>query len=592
LARSPSKRDDTTPDLDRVRSKTVVTSINRITEHPPTKEACLVVIYGVGVGRKFDLFEDVVSIGRDQDNTIVLESDAVSRRHARIERQGDQRFITDLNKAMEDLCGKDREVLMESRLESLFVNPTGLEQTIKICFARGKVTGSPHRISLASGETIPVLLNVIAYRDRSDGLVHGALVCLEPINNSVFNDLMQSQRYARSLIEASLDALVFLDLDGTILDVNEATVKIVGLDREGLIGSNFADYFTEPKKARDGIQETLRNGAVRNFELMLVDKGSHRIPVQFNATAYREDDGAIKGVFAAARDVRETKSMIAELEGVKDYSRGLIESSLDMMVTVDSDCRIMDVNEAATLLVEKSREELIGQEAARVSRWRNPAESAAFMARMREQGTCENLEIVSLPKHGPEVIGMVSARLITMHDQPHILSVTRDITARRLVEQEKADLDAQNQQLQKAESLGRMAGAIAHHFNNQLHAVVANLELLGQPLADTDASRFLARAKQATERAVAMSSLMLAYLGQTSREQEPCDLAELCQSGLADFQARLPENVALNVAFPQPGPIVRVNADQIRQILSNLATNALEALGPAGGGRLSSLLPR
>ncbi len=268
--------------------------------------------------------------------------------------------ITDLNKAMEDLCRRDRAGLMESRLESLFVNPTGLEQTIKMCFARGKVTGSPHRISVASGETVPVLLNVIAYRDRSDGLVHGALVCLEPINNFVFNDLMQSQRYARGLIEASLDALVFLDLDGTILDVNEATVKIVGRDRKGLIGSNFADYFTEPKKASDSIQETLRNGAVRNFELLLVDNGSNRIPVQFNATAYREDDDTIKGVFAAARDVRETKSMIAELEGVKDYSRGLIESSPDMMVTVDSDCRIMDVNEAATLLVEKSREELIG----------------------------------------------------------------------------------------------------------------------------------------------------------------------------------------------------------------------------------------
>ena len=205
-----------------------------------------------------------------------------------------------------------------------------------------------------------MLLNLITYRDRTDGLVHGALVCFEPINSSVFNEMIQSQRYARSLIEASLDALVFLDLDGNILDVNDATIKIVGKERESLIGSDFADYFTDPKKARDGILETLERGMVQNFELMLVDRDSNQIPVQFNATAYRDNDGAIKGVFAAARDVRETKTMIAELEDAKDYSRGLIESSLDMMVTVDSSCLIMDVNEAATLLVGRSREDLIG----------------------------------------------------------------------------------------------------------------------------------------------------------------------------------------------------------------------------------------
>ena len=268
--------------------------------------------------------------------------------------------ITDLNEAMEALCQKKRELLMESRLDAIFVNPVGLEQTIKMCFARGKVSGSPHRLALSSGETVPVLMNVINYRDRTDGLVHGALVCLQPISSSIFNDLMQSQRYARSLLEASLDALVFLDLDGTILDVNEATVKIVGRDREGMIGSNFADYFTEPERARLGLRETLENGMVRNFDLTLVDKDLEQVPVQFNATAYRDEEGTVKGVFAAARDVREIKTMIAELEAAKGYSRGLIESSLDMMVTVDRESRIMDVNEAATRLVGGTREGLIG----------------------------------------------------------------------------------------------------------------------------------------------------------------------------------------------------------------------------------------
>lgn len=269
-------------------------------------------------------------------------------------------LITDLNEAMEAICHKRRDELLESRLDAIFVNPIGLEQTIKSCFTHGKVSGSPHRLALPSGETVPVLLNVITYRDRSDGMVHGALVSLQPVSNSIFNDLLQSQRYARSLLEASLDALMFLDLDGTILDVNESSVKITGLDRESMIGSNFADYFTDPERAREGIRETLDKGAVRNFDLTLVNNASEQVPVQFNATAYLDNEGALKGVFAAARDVREIKSMIAALQAAKDYSRGLIESSLDMMVTVDRESRIMDVNEAAAQLTGRSRDELIG----------------------------------------------------------------------------------------------------------------------------------------------------------------------------------------------------------------------------------------
>ncbi len=204
-------------------------------------------------------------------------------------------------------------------------------------------------------------MNVINYRDRTDGLVHGALVCLQPISSSIFN-VLSSQRYARSLLEASLDAFMFLDLDDAVLDVNEATVKIVGRDREGkrFTGSIFADYFTEPERARYGLRETLENGSVRNFDLTLVDRNLERVPVQFNATAYRDDEGTIKGVFAAARDVREIKTIIAELETAKGYSRGLIESSLDMMVTVNRESRIMDVNEATTELVGGTREGLIG----------------------------------------------------------------------------------------------------------------------------------------------------------------------------------------------------------------------------------------
>jgi len=76
---------------------TRVTSVQSVLDGAPTGNECLVVIYGANIGRKYELFEDVVSIGRDPDNTIVLESDSVSRRHARIEKLMDARFIIDMD---------------------------------------------------------------------------------------------------------------------------------------------------------------------------------------------------------------------------------------------------------------------------------------------------------------------------------------------------------------------------------------------------------------------------------------------------------------------------------------------------------------
>ena len=96
MARSPSRRDDVTPDLDHVRAKTVVTSINKITEHPPTKEACLVVIYGNELGRKFNLERPTLTLGRSNKCDIQIDQESVSRAHSKILNTGRSVRIRDL----------------------------------------------------------------------------------------------------------------------------------------------------------------------------------------------------------------------------------------------------------------------------------------------------------------------------------------------------------------------------------------------------------------------------------------------------------------------------------------------------------------
>ena len=268
--------------------------------------------------------------------------------------------ITDANEAFCMLCGEERSTLAGKKLASLFADGEAVSGDIQTCFYRGKVTAVPHKMTLKNGSTLPVLFDSMAYRDRSDGLVHGILICLKEISPIVYNELAQSKNYVRGLIEASLDAFMVINRDGTLMDVNQAFVNISGTSREQLVGSRFDLFFTHPEKAQSGVAITFRDGQVRNFELDLKTAGDEVIPVSFNATVFHNHDGIIQGIFAAARDIRETRRIMKQLDDSKNYARGLIESSVDLMVTVDHGGMVTDVNHAATTLSEYSREALIG----------------------------------------------------------------------------------------------------------------------------------------------------------------------------------------------------------------------------------------
>jgi signal transduction histidine kinase/CheY-like chemotaxis protein len=146
------------------------------------------------------------------------------------------------------------------------------------------------------------------------------------------------------------------------------------------------------------------------------------------------------------------------------------------------------------------------------------------------------------------------------------------------IELEKAELEAQNRQLQKEESLGRMAGAIAHHFNNQLHVVMGNMEVAMNGLSqDSETLEILTEAMQAARKASEVSSLMLTYLGQTTGKRESLYLAEVCRQNLPMLCTVLPEGVTLKADMSSPGPAIRANENHIRQVLTNLVCNAREA---------------
>jgi PAS domain S-box-containing protein len=167
--------------------------------------------------------------------------------------------------------------------------------------------------------------------------------------------------------------------------------------------------------------------------------------------------------------------------------------------------------------------------------------------------------------------------------------VLSDIDERKRAEAEKAKLEIQNQQLLKAESLSRMAGAVAHRFNNYLMAVTGNLELaMGDLRVDGRSFQDLAHAMEAARQAARLSTLMLTYLGQAPGRQEPLDLSNLCRRSLHSMRALLPKEVSLEANSDAPALVVEGNATQIRQILVNLVTNAWESYEDRGAVHVST----
>jgi len=255
--------------------------------------------------------------------------------------------ITDVNEGSIKVTGVPREKLIGTDFSDYFTEPEKAREGYREAFSKGSVTNYPLTIRHKGGRLTDVLYNATVYKD-AQGKALGVFAAARDVTAQ-----KQASQYARSLIEASLDPLVTISPEGKITDVNEGSIKVTGVPREKLIGTDFSDYFTEPKKARDGYQQVFAKGYVTDYPLTIRHKDGRLTDVLYNASVYKDARGNVLGVFAAARDVTEQKQ-------ASQYARSLIEASLDPLVTISPEGKITDVNDGSIKVTGVPRETLVG----------------------------------------------------------------------------------------------------------------------------------------------------------------------------------------------------------------------------------------
>ena len=203
------------------------------------------------------------------------------------------------------------------------------------------------------GRRVQVAITVAPIRDGT-GRIRGVSTISHDISDRKQAEakVRQAALYNRSLIEASLDPLVTISPEGRISDVNRATEQATGLPRSTLVGTDFSSYFTDPDKARAGYSRVFEQGQVTDYALILRHASGKLMDVLYNASLYRDESGAVAGVFAAARDVSERKRAEQELAVYHQHLEELVAQRTSEIQTVNQNL------ESANYRLEGANKEL------------------------------------------------------------------------------------------------------------------------------------------------------------------------------------------------------------------------------------------
>lgn len=388
------------------------------------------------------------------------------------------------------------------------------------------------------------------------------------------SQLKQQTKYVRSLIESSLDPMVTINPEGIITDMNEALEKIIGLPRDQIAGTNFIDYFTRPKIAREVYQDVFEKGAIMDYLLTIRHVDDKHTEVLFNGSVYKDDKGKVLGAVIVAREKILSK-----------YSRSLIEASLDPLITISFEGKITDMNEALAEITGITREKITGTDF--FDYFTDPQKAREVHQEVFAKGFVVNFPLTIRHKDG-KLTDVLFNGSVYKDERGNVLGsviTARDITeqkrfqnelieAKQVAEKEKAK--AEDAVKAKQQFLSNMS----HEIRTPMNAIIGFTKVvLKTDLSDKQREYINAIKLSGDSLIVLINDILdLAKVdaGKMTFERIPFKLSESISAMLHLFETKLQEkNLQLKKEYEERIPEVLLG-DPVRlhQIILNLVSNA------------------
>lgn len=392
--------------------------------------------------------------------------------------------------------------------------------------------------------------------------------------------LEESERRYRMAVESIKEVIFQVDCGGRWTFLNPAWTELTGFGVEESIGRRCFRY-VHPEDRRRVVRAL--NQLIREKksycleEVRYLTRGGDYLWVKVSARLVR-DDGDLVGASGTISNIAERKQVEQALRESEERYRQIVENARDMIITHDLRGNYTSVNRAALELTGYTLEETL---AMNFSQALAPeyVEKAGEIVRQKlagvENDTVYELELVA--KDGRRIAVEVNSWLVYKDGQPvGVQAIGRDITARRLLEN-------QLRQSQKMEAIGRLAGGVAHDFNNILTAIIGYSDLALRRLRPEDPlRRNLSEIRKSGERAAGLTRQLLAFSRQQILLPRVISLNEVV-AGIEGMLRRLiGEDVELKAKLDPSLGNVKTDPGQIEQVIMNLAVNARDAM-PQGG---------
>ncbi|MFO0582515.1 MAG: PAS domain S-box protein [Anaeromyxobacter sp.] len=401
---------------------------------------------------------------------------------------------------------------------------------------------------------------------------------------------LAAERRLRTVLESLSEGVLVADSTGRILSWNRAALDILGFEeeRQWLVGLKELARTFELVSASGAVltveewplARVLRGEVVRDeaWEVRRRDTAWRRT-LRFSGALTRgagQQDLAVLSI----TDITERERALEALRRSEARFRALVEKSSDLIVLYDADLRITYWGPAVESAVGWTADERLGRGGLSIVHPDDAEEAARVLEAIAVPGaTVQTTLRVPTKAGGHRTLEVIFRNLLHDPDVRAIVSNGRDVTEQRSLEQ-------QVRQAQKLESIGRLAGGVAHDFNNVLTVILSSANVMREDLAErgTVSSDDVKEIEDAGNRARELTRHLLAFARKSVLTPVVLDLGKLVLSGEKMLRRLIGEDVKLVVEV-EPG-LWNVHADPgvIDQALMNLVVNARDAM--PDGGRL------